>query len=412
MAKRKKKAAPAPRVGDLPSSVQAARPEELMPVTEQIAEELIPESTMPAKPKGVAGADWVWENNNWVLKPKDGGTFVTTPEGGLTPAPKGGGGGEGAGGGGEPTWTATDGTVFSNFENYLAYQATLDGKRQGRQSAYDLLLQEFAAYGLGSLVEPLKNLISDPTVSPSEFTIRLRQTDAYKTRFASNAKRIAKGLRAITEGEYLELEDRYQDIMRRYGLPQSYYTRGELGRQEGFEKFIEFDVSPVELEERISTAQNRIFNAPPEVMRLMSDFYGDVISNGDALAYILDPQRALSEIQRRVTAAEIGAGAVQAGLTTTRQRAEELQRFGITGEEARRGFQAVAEVAPRGTQLAEFYGESPYTQQTAEAEVFGTAGAVEARKKRERLVGREQAEFAGTSGAFQGALARDRAGAY
>ena len=97
MAKRKKKAAPAPRVGDLPSSVQAARPEELMPVTEQIAEELIPESTMPAKPKGVAGADWVWENNNWVLKPKDGGTFVTTPEGGLTPAPKGGGGGEGAG---------------------------------------------------------------------------------------------------------------------------------------------------------------------------------------------------------------------------------------------------------------------------------------------------------------------------
>ena len=407
--KRKKKAAPAPRVGDLPSSVQAARPDELPAVStrsdlqtqiNQLASTINAEVSALEEEKAAAEAETAKIETEVPIE-------IAVQENIAESIPD-----VAAGLSGATAFTATDGTKFTDFENYLAYQATLDGKRQGRQSAYDLLLQEFAAYGLGSLVEPLKNLISDPTVSPSEFTIRLRQTDAYKTRFASNAKRIAKGLRAITEGEYLELEDRYQDIMRRYGLPQSYYTRGELGRQEGFEKFIEFDVSPVELEERISTAQNRLFNAPPEVMRLMSDFYGDVVSNGDALAYILDPQRALSEIQRRVTAAEIGAGAAQAGLATTRQRAEELQRFGITGEEARRGFQAVAEVAPRGTQLAEFYGESPYTQQTAEAEVFGTAGAVEARKKRERLVGREQAEFAGTSGAFQGALARDRAGAY
>ncbi len=409
MAKRKKKAAPTPRVGDLPSSVQAARPDELPAVTtrsdlqtqiNQLASTINAEVSALEAEKAAAEAETAQVEAEAPVE-------IAVQENIAASIPQVARGSAGA-----TVFTATDGTQFTNFENYLTYQETLDGKREGRQSAYDLLFQEFASYGLGSLVEPLKNLISDPTVPPSEFTIRLRQTDAYKTRFASNAKRVAKGLRAISEGEYLELEDRYQDIMRRYGLPQSYYTRGDLGRQEGFEKFIEFDVSPVELEERISTAQNRLFNAPPEVMRLMSDFYGDVISNGDALAYILDPQRALSEIQRRVTAAEIGAGAVQAGLTTTRQRAEELQRFGITGEEARRGFQAVAEVAPRGTQLAEFYGESPYTQQTAEAEVFGTAGAVEARKKRERLVGREQAEFAGTSGAFQGALARDRAGAY
>jgi hypothetical protein len=406
--KRKKKAAPAPRVGDLPSSVQAARPDELPAVPtrsdlqnqiNQLASTINAEVSALEEEKAAAEAETAKIETEVPIE-------IAVQENIAESIPD-----VAAGISGATAFTATDGTKFTDFENYLAYQATLDGKRQGRQSAYDLLLQEFAAYGLGSLVEPLKNLISDPTVSPSEFTIRLRQTDAYKTRFASNAKRIAKGLRAITEGEYLELEDRYQDIMRRYGLPQSYYTRGELGRQEGFEKFIEFDVSPVELEERISTAQNRLFNAPPEVMRLMSDFYGDVVSNGDALAYILDPQRALSEIQRRVTAAEIGAGAAQAGLATTRQRAEELQRFGITGEEARRGFQAVAEVAPRGGQLAEFYGESPYTQEIAEAEVFGTPGAVEARKKRERLVGREQASFAGTSGAFQGALARDRAGA-
>lgn len=407
MAKRKKKAAPAPRVGDLPSSVQAARPDELpaVPTRSDLQTQINQlASTINAEVSALEAEKEAAEAETAKIE-AEAPVEIAIQQNIAKSIPD-----VAAGTSGVTVFTATDGTKFSDFENYLAYQATLDGKRQGRQSAYDLLLQEFASYGLGSLVEPLKNLISDPTVSPSEFTIRLRQTDAYKTRFASNAKRIAKGLRAITEGEYLELEDRYQDIMRRYGLPQSYYTRGELGRQEGFEKFIEFDVSPVELEERISTAQNRIFNAPPEVMRLMSDFYGDVISNGDALAYILDPQRALSEIQRRVTAAEIGAGATQAGLTTTRQRAEELQRFGVTGEEARRGFQAVAEVAPRGGQLAAIYGEEPYTQETAEAEVFGTPGAVEARRRRERLVGREQAEFAGRTGAFQGALTRDRAG--
>lgn len=309
-------------------------------------------------------------------------------------------------------WTATDGTTFTNFENYLTYQQTLDGKRQGRQSAFDLLFQEFSSYGLGSLVEPLKNLITDPTVPPSEFTIRLRQTEPYKRRFAANQARIAKGLRALDEGTYLELEDSYQNIMRRYGLPQSYYTRGELGRQEGFEKFIEADVSPLELEERVTIGMNRVKNAPPEVMQELNSLFGDSVSNGDILAYVLDPKTALSEIQRKVSAAEVAAGARQANLGISRERALELAGYGVSAEEARRGFQAVAEVAPRGGQLAEIYKETPYTQQMAEAEVFGTAGAVEARKKRERLVGREQAAFGGTSGAFQGALSRDRQGAF
>jgi hypothetical protein len=49
----------------------------------------------------------------------------------------------------------------------------------------------------------------------------LRGTDAYKKRFAANAARIAKGLGALSEAEYIGLEDQYQNIMRNYGLPQS-----------------------------------------------------------------------------------------------------------------------------------------------------------------------------------------------
>jgi hypothetical protein len=100
-----------------------------------------------------------------------------------------------------------------------------------RQSAYDLLLAQFTQYGLQGLVEPLKGLIQD-NISPSEFAVRLRQTEPYKKRFAANASRITNGLSALSEGQYVALEDQYQNIMRNYGLPASYYAKGDLGRQE------------------------------------------------------------------------------------------------------------------------------------------------------------------------------------
>jgi hypothetical protein len=281
-------------------------------------------------------------------------------------------------------------------------------KRADRKSAYDLLYSEFKQYGLEALVSPLKSLIEEG-VSPSEFTLRLRETDAYKKRFAANAQRVAKGLRALSEAEYIGTEDQYQDVMRRYGMPESYYTKGELGIQSGFERFLAGDVSAVELEDRIQTAQNRVVNSNPEVAKALKEFYPG-ISNGDILAYVLDPANAIEQIKRKVTAAEIGGAAIQSGLKTGMTRAEELAAAGITKQQAQQGFQTVAEVAPRGSQLAEIYKQDPYTQTTAEQEVFGLAGATEASKQRKKLTQLETAAFSGSAGA--GAIARDRAGAF
>jgi hypothetical protein len=282
-------------------------------------------------------------------------------------------------------------------------------RRQG-QSAYDILLSEFNQYGLGSLVEPLKNLIiSGP--SSSELTLALRATDAYKKRFAANAERVKKGLSALDESVYIGLEDKYQTLMRNYGLPASYYSKDSMGRQEGFEKFIAGDVSPTELEDRILTAQNRVINAPAEVSTALKQFYPD-ITNGDILAYTLDPEKGLSEIKRKVTAAEIGGAAIGAGLGTTAARAEELAKYGVTGAVARQGYQAAVPLIERGRQLSAFYQESPYTQATAEEELFNLSGAAEATAQRKKISALETAEFSGRSGLTGGALSRDRAGSF
>ncbi len=326
-----------------------------------------------------------------------------------------GGGGGGGGGGGNFDFKAfmAQQNANSAFAAEQAAKVAAEEKRRQGQSAYDLLFSEFDRYGMGALVEPLKKFITEG-LSRDEFTLRLRQTDAYQKRFAANADRIKKGFRALSEAEYIGLEDQYQNIMRNYGLPASYYARGEMGRQAGFEKFIGGDVSAAELEDRIQTAQNRVINAAPEVSKALREFYPD-ITGGDILAYALDPEQALVNIKRKVGAAEIGAGAMQAGLATGLSRAEELQRFGVTGDQARQGFQTIAEFLPSASKLSDIYrkqGLGDYNQAVAEQEVFGITGAADAATKRKKLAQLETAQFSGTTGAAGGALARERAGQF
>jgi hypothetical protein len=329
---------------------------------------------------------------------------------------------------GVTTYTATDGKTFTDAQAYATYQASLnktasdkalldaqtkaaaETAQANRQSAYDLLLQQFSQYGLSALVTPLKDLITS-NVSPSEFALRLTETDAYKKRFAANQARINQGLRALSPAEYIGLEDQYQNIMRNYGLPKDYYTKDSMGTQQGFEKFIGNDVSAAELEDRIMTAQSRVINSNPEVLASLKSFYPD-ITNGDILAYTLDPTKALTDIKRKVTAAEIGGAAMQSGLGITGARAGELGSAGITKAQAQQGFETIGGGLQRGSQLASIYGENPYTQTTAEQEVFGLSGKLDAKQQRQKITGLEKATFSGQTGVTSGALARDRAGAY
>jgi hypothetical protein len=355
-------------------------------------------------------------------------TFPTGPTGPSSTDPTGATGPTGAGATGPTKYTATDGTVFTDQAAYATYQASLNdaaatkltnqqdaalaaqASQAQRQSAYDLLLAQFKEYGLSDLVEPLKYLITSGA-SPAEFTIKLRESEPYKKRFAANAQRISKGLTALSEASYLAMEDQYQEVMRQYGLPASYYAKDATGRQSGFEQLIANDVSNIELNDRLMVAQDRVVKSNPEVLQALKDFYPD-INNGDILAYTLDPKNAIKDIQRKVTAAEIGGAAMQSGLGTNLARAEELQRYGVDKAAATAGFATIGAGLQRGSELASIYGEDPYTQATAESEIFNVPGAQEARKQRQKVTGLEKATFGGQTGLTSGALARDRAGGY
>jgi hypothetical protein len=314
----------------------------------------------------------------------------------------------------EPITTTTTTTLTDPYAQYLK-----DVKSQEGVSAYNLLLNEFTQYGLGALVSDIRELLVNNT-PPSEMSLVLQKTPSYQARFSANKDRIAAGLRVLRPAEYIALEDQYQNVMRQYGLPASYYTKDDTGKQSGFDKFIAGDVSATELEDRIATAQKRVINANPEVSTALKQFYPD-ITNGDILAYTLDPTQAIEGIKRKVTAAEIQGAANVFGLNritaestpdqikALEARAQALAGYGVTAQAAREGFQTVAAVAPRGSQLAEIYQTGPYGQAQVEEEVFKLGGAAESRKRREKLVSLETAQFSGTAGRAAGALGRERA---
>ena len=283
-----------------------------------------------------------------------------------------------------------------------------DEEMRDRRSAYQLLLDEFTKYGLASIVTDAKDLLINRTPS-EEIPLALRNTDAYQKRFSANAERLKNGLRALSPAEYISKEDAYQNVMRQYGLPASYYTKDLTGKQAGFDKLLSADVDDVELEDRIATAQQRVLNTNPEVLKALKQFYPD-LNNADILAYTLDPKQAINDIKRKVTAAEIGGAALQQGLQALGGTAESLAAQGITKGQAQAGYAEVADILPRGSQLADIYKEDPYTQSTAEAEVFNTTGAAGAARKRKKLKSLEEAQFGGSSGV--GALGRDRGASY
>ena len=294
------------------------------------------------------------------------------------------------------------------MEADAAAKAAAEDKRRAGQSAYDILYSQFSQYGLGSLMEPLKDLVTSGA-SPAEFTIKLRETDAYKTRFAANAQRVAKGLKALDEAAYIEMEDQYQNIMRSYGLPDTYWAKDTMGTQEGFTKLLASDVSAVELENRVQQASDVIDKGPKEYIDAIKQFYPDV-SRGDLMAYVLDPKNAITQIQSKIGAAKIGGEYLRAGINAPGvARAEALLKEGVTAEKARAGAQAVKETAARGGELAALYGQGPYGQAEVEEEAYGLGKATEAKSKRQKIGEMEQASFGKRTGITSTALSRNSA---
>jgi hypothetical protein len=207
---------------------------------------------------------------------------------------------------------------------------------KARSDAFSRMRALLSRFGLSSLESAVNNIITSGTVdleNADAIIFALRNEDAYKKRFAGNAARAAAGLPELDPATYIGLEESYRQLLQANGLPNDFYND-----QTDFEKWIEGDVSPAELQDRINNGYRKVADADPAVRRQMQELYG--VAEGDLAAFFLDPKRAqpmltTRERVRKAQAAEIAArGQEQAGMQLSATEAETLASRGITGQEA------------------------------------------------------------------------------
>ncbi len=256
-----------------------------------------------------------------------------------------------------------------------------------QRDAFVALENLFKSYGLESLVGNIKEYVING-YSADTIQILLQESPEYKQRFKANDARRKAGLRVLSPAEYVQTENAYKSTMRNYGLPKGFYDQ-----QSDFEKFLAGDVSPQELEQRVQGARATVLSNDPMVRETYKAWYASGLNEGDAIAALLDPNRALPDIEKKANAAKLGAASNRQGVGIDKARAQELINMGVNADNAQAQFGQVAQIQQNAGHLAQRYGLEYNGQLDAENAVFlNDASATQRIKK---LGARESAEFGG-----------------
>lgn len=272
-----------------------------------------------------------------------------------------------------------------------------DSLTGANRDAFAALRSLFDSYGLGTLAPKIEQYLKSG-YGADTISILLQDTPEYKKRFAANETRKKKGLPVLSPAEYLATETSYRQIMRAAGLPGGFYDQTT-----DFQKFLENDVSPTEVQARVTAASNFVNSAPAEAKALFSQWY----SKGDMIAYALDPQRAEPLVGKAFEASKIGAEAGAQGLGIDQAMATSIVDRGFGADQASQGFSLIAGNIDNDQKLAGIGGDT-ITEYDAMREVFFNDAAVT--KKRDRLASQERARFGGSSAVGAGTLGRSSAG--
>lgn len=258
----------------------------------------------------------------------------------------------------------------------------------------------FRANNLESLWSKAYTLITQGYTDVDTILWKLREEPEYKQRFSANAERKAKNLPELSPREYIQMERQYRDFMKSAGLPSGFYDSID-----DFKSWIGNDVSVAEASDRVQRARDAVLSADGNVKSALKQFYG-VDENG-MVAYLLDPAKATSLLEKQYRAAKWAGAASRQGATVSQALAEQAAAFGFSDEQANMLMQRAAEDQASATRLAEVYKEKLSADDVAAA-TFGMDG--EASKKVKKLASQERATFGGSSGTGRGSLSRSTSG--
>lgn len=275
------------------------------------------------------------------------------------------------------------------------------GLTKQQQSAYDLLVDLFKSYGLPTNSDVL-DVIKESAIngdSPEVTQVALQQTESWKQRFKGNELRRQNGLNVLSVAEYLAMENQYATIMRNAGVPTGFYDDPN-----DFADFIGKSISPAEVQERVTIAADLV-NQEDDAVKAELAKRG--ISQGQLIAYALDPDRAAPLIRRDLNSIAIGSVAARAGINLDTGISDNLASRGVDAAGASTGFAQVSQIAGATQKLGDIYGVD-YGTADAISEVFDNNES--AAQRRRNLAARERSNFTGQ--AQYGVNRQSRAGQF
>jgi len=282
----------------------------------------------------------------------------------------------------------------NDYDAAQAAAAKITQDQNEKRDAFALIQDTMRAYGftdteLSELSGFIEKSIIDPNVGPNQAILNMRNLAVYQGRFAGNKTRLDKGLNALSEADYLQQEKDYGQYFQQYGVA-NLATRAQMATMIGN------DIAPTEAKTRIGLAVDRVKNSDPQVMAQLKTYY-PTLTDADLVTYFLKPEQVLPELQKKVTASEIGAAAVGQNLATT--NALDLANYGVDRATAIAGYSDIKSVLPTSGKLSDIYGEAgiKYDQTAAESEFFKQNQ--DAAEKRRRLKSMERASFTGATSA-------------
>ncbi len=318
--------------------------------------------------------------------------------------------------------SAAEDTVIAAYENLRAvdpYDPFVPGNPPPVKvttiddPAYLALLSQFKAWGMFDIANDIARIRATyPDISSADLLTLLR-TDPnfnqnYMIRFSGNKVLMEKGKPMLTEIDYLRTETAYEKIFRAYNLPQ-FQNRTYYGNLIGNE------VDSTEVGTRVSLGYNRLLHADPETLQSWKKFY-PMLSTGDIVGAMLDPKNQLPELERKVTAAEVGGAALAQGLnafaaaTTVQNKmysnvvsgtlgAETFVAAGENLTQAKADYEKIAKELPRAEFLSSI---TPYMSQYGqmEAEQANILGLASAQRKKDELAAAEAARYLGKAGTY------------
>lgn len=291
---------------------------------------------------------------------------------------------------------------------------------------YAGLVALLSSYGIDKIADMVDKVLTDFPEADGDEVLNLLRYDQrynkpYMERFAGNAARLKNKMPLLSESDYLAQELGYSKMFKSYGLTN-------LDNREQYTKLISADIDIDEAATRVSLAYDRVLKADPSTLNAFRKFY-PMLSNQDLVATMLDPETQLPAMERKVQAAEIGGAALRQSLsaelkdTTTTSTmyknvqagtigAETLETAGVTPAGASKTYGTIASELPTMEKLSSIYGSTMEQYGQREAEQADLLGLASAKRKKERLVAREEAQFQGSAGTGRGSLGGPRQGQF